>query len=369
MKYYVICGERSGDLHASNLCKEIIRLDSNAQIRGIGGDYLAETGVTLYSHFKDIAFMGFWEVFKNLNTINKILEKTKVDIISYKPDVLLLVDFGGFNLKIAAFAKAQGIKVYYYISPKVWAWNQGRANKIKKVVDKMFVILPFEKDFYKKFDFNVDYVGNPVFDAVANFKSDPAFLSKHNLEGKQVIAVLPGSRKQEVEATLHYMVSVLPSFPEFTFVVAGVSNLPSDYYDNFKREGRVAVIFDETYDLLSHAKAAVVTSGTATLETALFEVPQVVVYKTSAVTYNIAKFLITVKFISLVNLIAGYEVVKELIQSDFSPSNLITELKKIIHGKERQEQLNGYQKIKEILEGPGASKRAAELMVKYLNEK
>jgi lipid-A-disaccharide synthase len=368
MNYYVICGERSGDLHASNLCKELKQLDQNAQFRGIGGDYLAGIGVTLFSHFKDIAFMGFWEVFKNLGAINKILEKTKADILSYKPDVLLLVDFGGFNLKIAAFAKAHGIKVYYYITPKVWAWNQGRANKIKKVVDKMFVILPFEKDFYKKFDFEVDYVGNPVFDAVAGFQPDPEFLSRHKLEGKQLIAVLPGSRKQEVEETLHYMVSVLPSFPEYTFVVAGVSNLPSLYYENFKREGRVAVVFDETYDLLSHAKAAVVTSGTATLETALFDVPQVVVYKTSALTYNIARLVITVKYISLVNLIAGYEVVRELIQSDFSPSNLISELKKILHGRERQEQLNGYQKVKEILEGPGASKRAAELIVSYLNK-
>jgi lipid-A-disaccharide synthase len=369
MRYYIIAGERSGDLHASNLIKEIKKEDSNAQVRGIGGELLLAQGTELLFNYQQISFMGFLEVFSNLSQIKKAMKACKEDIITYKPDVLILVDFAGFNLRIAKFAKENNLKVYYYISPKIWAWNQSRAYKIKALIDRMFVILPFEKDFYKKFDYEVDYVGNPLYDAIASFNKNESFKVENRLSEKPIIAILPGSRKQEVESMLHYMVSIIPSFKEYQFIIAAVSNLPKSFYEPFQKQG-IHIVYDQTYDLLLNAHVAVVTSGTATLETALFEVPQVVCYRTSGITYSIAKLLIKVKFISLVNLIAGEEIVKELIQKEFVPANLVKELKRIVENSEsRTRQLEGYKKIKSILGSRGASEKTAKLMIQYLKEK
>jgi len=367
MKYFIIAGERSGDLHGSNLIKALKNKDTEAEIQCWGGDMMQEAGAKLLKHYQEISFMGFAEVLTNVTKIFNALKECKSNILAFKPDVVILIDFAGFNLRIAKFAKANNIKVFYYISPKVWAWNQSRANKIKALVDKMFVILPFEKEFYKKFEYEVDYVGNPLNDAVAAFTKNSDFISENRISDKPIIAILPGSRKQEVLTMLHVMVSIIPSFPEYNFVIAAVSNLPKEYYEDFKKNNRVEVVYDKTYDLLSVAAAAVVTSGTATLETALFEVPQVVVYKASPVTYAIAKALIKVKYISLVNLVAEKEVVKELIQDEFNAASLTNELRKILPGtSERESQKAGYGKIKEVLGKPGASDKAAGLMIGYL---
>ena len=367
MKYYLIAGERSGDLHASNLIKSLIKEDAQAEFRFLGGDMMQAAGGVMYRHYQEISFMGFWEVFSNLGTISKNLKACKEDLIHYKPDVLILVDFSGFNLRVAAAAKKAGIKVYYYISPKIWAWNQGRAHKIKKLVDKMFVIIPFEKEFYKKFDFEVDYVGNPVFDAIHDYHPNPNFRSDNQLDDREIIAVLPGSRQQEVVQMLHYMINVVPVFRKYQFVVAAVSNLSEEYYEMFNRDKDLKMVYEQSYDILANAKAAIVTSGTATLETALFNVPQVVCYKTSAFTYFIAKALIKVKYISLVNLIVNKLVVKELIQDEFIPRNLVEELNKITENKEVIAlQLQGYAELKAELGGVGASDRTAKLIVQYL---
>lgn len=367
MKYYLIAGERSGEVHASNLMKSLVQKDANAEFRFLGGDLMAAEGGTMYRHYKEISFMGFWEVFTNLSTISRNLKDCKEDLIKYKPDVVILVDFSGFNLRIAKYAKEAGIKVFYYISPKVWVWNQKRAYKIKKLVDKMFVILPFEKEFYKKYDYEVDYVGNPVLDSIHNHVPNPDFRKKHGLDERPIIAILPGSRKQEVEAMLHYMVNVIPVFRDYQFVVAAVSNLSEEYYEMFNRDKDLTIIVDESYDILKNATAALVTSGTATLETALMNVPQVVCYKTSQFTYTFAKMMMKVKYISLVNLILNKPAVKELIQDDFIPRNIVDELKKITQNTEvRATQLADYKILQGIMGNPGASNTTADLIVKYL---
>ena len=371
MKYYLIAGERSGDLHGANLLKGIKANDPNAEFRGWGGDMMQAEGMELVTHYKDTAFMGFLEVALNLHKISGFLKKCKADILNYKPDVVILIDYPGFNLRIAAFAKKEGIKTFYYISPKVWAWNQKRALKIKQNVDKMFVIFPFEIDFYKKFDYEVDYVGNPLMDAIEAFHPDPNFKVKHNLHtDKPVIALLPGSRKQEIIGMLDLMLSVQPHFPEYQFVIAGVKNLPSSLYEKYLSEGKGSIVYEATYDVLSIAEAALVTSGTATLETALLNIPEVVCYKTSGFSYAIAKRLIRVKFISLVNLIMDKLVVKELIQDDLNEQMIVNELKAILPGgAKRVQQLEDYKKLQELVGGSGASERAGGLMVKYLSEK
>lgn len=336
MKYFIIAGERSGDLHASLVMRELKKIDQQSSFRFFGGEYMQSQGGDLLLHYKQMAFMGFLEVAMNIDKIFSNIARCKSEIISFQPDAVILVDYSGFNLRIAKFLRkaAPQIKIYYYISPKIWAWNTGRAKKIKHLVDKMFCILPFEKEFYKKFDFEVEYVGNPSLDEIIEFVPNPAFRQANDLSEKPIIAILPGSRKSEVDHMLHFMVSILPAFRDYQFVVAGVSNLESAYYKHFERQGIVSIVYDQTYDLLSNAKAAVVTSGTATLETALFKVPQVVCYATSFVSFAIIRLLIKVKFISLVNLIAEKEVVKELIQDDFSPSNLMEELLKITKDQE-----------------------------------
>ncbi|MES2387332.1 MAG: lipid-A-disaccharide synthase [Bacteroidota bacterium] len=369
MKYYLIAGERSGDLHAANLMRALKLEDPNAEFRFWGGEYMQEVaGQKPVRHYQDLSFMGFLEVAQNLGTIRRALKQCKADILANRPDVVILVDYAGFNMRIASFAKEEGIKTFYYISPKIWAWNTGRVHKINKVVDKMFVTLPFEKDFYKRFGYEVDYVGNPVNDAIAAFTPNPDFRKDNNLGDKQIIAVLPGSRKQEVEHMLHFMVSIIPPYlNDYLFVIAATPNLPAKYYQSFRRHDCIRIVTDQTYDLLSNARAALVTSGTATLETALFNIPQVVCYKTSEVSYLISKAVIKIKWISLVNLIANRKVVTELIQSDFNPSNLMKELDKVLFdGPFRDTQLDAYKEIKQAIGEAGAGAKAAKLMVNYL---
>ena len=368
MRYYIIAGERSGDLHAANLVKSLHKTDPNLEARGIGGDYMKDGGVRMFMHYRDLAVMGFLEVLKSVLKLRKLLKLCQKDMMAFKPDVLILVDFAGFNLRMAAFGKANGIRIFYYISPKIWAWNQKRALKIKKVVDRMFVILPFEKSFYKRYDYEVDYVGNPLLDAINAFQPNKEFINENKIGDNPVIAVLPGSRKQEVGYILDIMLSIISYFPGYRFVVAAVDNLSPEVYAVIEKTDQVSIVYNQTYDLLTCAQAAIVTSGTATLETALLNVPQVVCYKTSNFTYRIAKHLIMVDYISLVNLIAGEEVVKELIQNEFTTENLKNAIVEILpDGKNRQKVLSGYQKVKELLGNKKASQNTAELMCGYLS--
>lgn len=370
MKYYLIAGERSGDLHGANLLKGIKENDPDAEFRGWGGDMMLSEGMDLVTHYRDTAFMGFLEVALNLHKIAGFLKKCKKDILDYQPDVIILIDYPGFNLRIASFAKANGFKVFYYISPKVWAWNQKRAWKIKANVDKMFVIFSFEVDFYNKYGYQVDYVGNPLMDAIEAFKPDPDFKNNNNLDpSKPIIALLPGSRSQEIVGMLDLMLTVRPHFPQYQFVIAGVKNLPASLYEKYLVAQHAAIVFECTYDLLHVAEAALVTSGTATLETALLNVPEVVCYKTSAFSYAVAKRLIRVPFISLVNLIMDREVVRELIQDELNEKQLVKELGALlVGGEKRNEQLQSYAQLRENVGGAGASERAGRLMVGYLSK-
>lgn len=368
MKFYLIAGERSGDLHGSNLIKQLKQREPTAHFRGFGGDYMREAGMQEVVHYRELAFMGFAEVLANLRTISRKIKQCKKDILAYKPDVIVLIDYAGFNMRIAKFAKQKGIKVFWYISPKVWAWNQSRALTLKANVDRMFVILPFEKDFFTKFDWKVDYVGNPVLDAVKAHQKNSNFIAHHQLDSqKPIVALLPGSRKQELKGIIPLMTGVAMKFPNLQFVVAAVNNLDQAMYAELKRLPNVKFVTDASYDLLSVADAAIVTSGTATLETALFRVPQIVVYKTSAISYWIARFVIKVPYISLVNLVAGKEVVKEMIQNDASPEKVSPVLSKILNDQRyRNEILNDYDTIIRILDTGSASENAARLMLDYL---
>lgn len=369
MKYYIIAGEKSGDLHGANLIKALKHEDQNAEIRCWGGDEMKNAGGDLVVHYREIAFMGFWEVFTNLFTVFKYLSYCKKDIKIFNPDVIILIDYAGFNMKIAKFGKENDYKTFYYISPKIWAWNQSRALNIKKYVDRMFVILPFETSFYKNYDYKVDYVGNPLLDAINAFEINSDFLSENKLEDKPVIAVLPGSRKQEIANMLSVMLEVADNFPQYFFVVAGVDNVPNFFYDQIEAHPGVKIVFNNTYNLLAHSRAAVVTSGTATLETALFNVPQVVCYKTSTISYKIAKKLIKVGFISLVNLIADKEVVKELIQQQMNSKVVSHELKKIAGDTpEREDMLSEYKQLRTIMGNEKASQNTARLIIEYLKE-
>ncbi len=367
MKYYLVAGEASGDLHGANLIKALKNEDSQADFRFFGGDKMLAEGGVLVKHYADMAFMGFTEVILNLRTILKNMKSCKADILTYQPDVLILIDFPGFNLKIAEFAHQQGIKVCYYISPKIWAWNQKRVLKIKKVVDQMFCILPFEVDFYKKWDMDVDYVGNPLLDAITQFKPDVHFRENQNLTQQKIIALLPGSRKQEIERLLPDMLSVIDRFSEFQFVVAAAPTFTVDYYQQFIKSDRVTLVFDQTYQLLHHAHAALVASGTATLETALFKVPQVVLYRGGAISVGIARLVIKIRFISLVNLIMDRKVVTELIQEDCNPQKIASELLLIIAGNGRQEMAIEYDLLAEIMGEAGASEKTAKLIVAGLD--
>ena len=347
MKYYLIAGERSGDLHGSNLIKALRKQDAQAQIRCWGGDAMQAAGGHLVVHYRDTAFMGFWEVFKNLPTIRRLLRQCQQDVVRFQPDALVLIDYPGFNLRMARYAKAQGIKVFYYISPKLWAWNSSRAKKIKASVDHMYVILPFEEDFYRQYDYEVQYVGNPLFDAIRDFTPSSEFANKFVTDNRPLIALLPGSRQQEISIMLEMMLTVATKLPAYRFIVAAVDNVPAAYYDAVRNHPSVSVVTGQTYDLLHHARAAVVASGTATLETALFEVPQIVTYRMSPITYQIARRVIQVPYISLVNLIADRKVVPELIQRDFNAERIAELLPTLIENSaERDQQLVAYRNIK-----------------------
>ncbi|HLP13974.1 MAG TPA: lipid-A-disaccharide synthase [Flavobacteriales bacterium] len=362
MRLYIIAGEASGDLHAANFVKELKLIDSTIELRGWGGDLMEQAGVKVVKHYRDLAFMGFIEVVKNLRTIFKNLKACVEDIEAFKPDAVFMVDYPGFNLRIAEKIKPLNVKIFYYISPQVWAWKQNRVHKIKKLVNKMFVILPFEKPFYKKFDFDVEFVGHPLLDAIEQFRQTNSgdFRKKNDIDDRKIIALLPGSRKQEILVKLPLMLSVIDKFSDYHFVVAAAPSLPLEFYDQFKIPQKVSIVSGQTYALLNNSYAALVTSGTATLETALFNVPEVVCYKGSTVSYQIAKRLIKVKYISLVNLIADKEVVKELIQADLNPINIEAELKKITQNEaNRTRLLRDYANLREHLGGSGASKNVA----------
>jgi lipid-A-disaccharide synthase len=366
MKYYLVAGEASGDLHGANLMKALKIEDQDASFRFFGGDKMQAEGGDLVKHYADMAFMGFTEVVMNLRTILRNMKMCKADILAYQPDALVLIDFPGFNLKIAEFAKKQGIKVCYYISPKIWAWNQKRVLKIKRDVDQMYCILPFEVDFYKKWGMDVHYVGNPLLDEKALFVPDVNFRAQQKLADQKIIALLPGSRKQEIERLLPDMLAITTQFPQYQFVIAAAPAFTSDYYQQFIGDKKVKILFAQTYNLLQNAHAALVASGTATLETALFSVPQVVLYRGGAISVGIARLVIKIKFISLVNLIMDRKVVAELIQEDCNSAKITANLKAIVEGKERQEMLADYAELNAMMGEAGASERTAKLMVNYL---
>ncbi|TCC98027.1 lipid-A-disaccharide synthase [Pedobacter psychroterrae] len=367
MRYYLVAGEASGDLHGANLMKALKHQDAHAEFRYYGGEKMQTEGGELRKHYAEMAFMGFTEVLLNLRTILKNMKACKADILAYCPDVLILIDFPGFNLKIAEFASQNGIKVCYYISPKVWAWNQKRVLKIKKIVDRLFCILPFEVDFYKEWGMEVDYVGNPLLDEIAQFKPDLDFKNKQGLNDKQIIALLPGSRKQEIERLLPNMLSVTDSFSDCHFVVAAAPNFDASYYQQFIGAKNITLVFGQTYDLLHVATSAIVASGTATLETALFHVPQVVVYRGGTISIAIARMLVKIKFISLVNLIMDRQVVKELIQEDCNTVNIAAELALITQGPYRKKMMDDYRQLSDKMGSAGASERTASLILDYLN--
>jgi len=369
MKYYIISGEASGDLHGSNLIKELKKRDVAADIRCWGGDKMQAAGATLVKHYKELAFMGFLEVIKNLGTILKNIRFCKDDILQYKPTALILIDYPGFNLRIAKWAKEQEIPVIYYISPQVWAWKENRVKLIKNCVDKMLVILPFEKDFYKKWNYEVEYVGHPLVEVVDDFLNSELQTTNHKSQTTNTIALLPGSRQQEILKKLPIMLEVAKHFPEYQFVVAKAPGLDESFYAELLNPySNVSSVVNKTYELLVQSKAALVTSGTATLETALFAVPEVICYKGSAFSYEIAKRLIKIKFIGLVNLIMDKEVVKELIQHELTVENLKRELNLLLTDVKKQAQLKSdYSALKNLLsKGGHASANAADSIYTYL---
>ncbi len=373
MKYYIISGEASGDLHGSNLIKALKNEDAEAQIEAWGGEMMEAAGAKIKKHYRDLAFMGFLEVVKNLPTILSNISFCKKDILAFQPDVIIFIDYPGFNLRIAKWAKSLNFKTFYYISPQIWAWHTSRVHGIKATVDKMFCILPFEKDFYLKYDFEIDYVGHPLLDVVNEVKNSKAttdFRFKNGLSDKPIIAILAGSRRQEIEKMLPLMLSVSAQFVDYQFVIAGAPGQTLALYESvlakngINTEG-VKIISGQTYLLLQNAAAALVKSGTSTLETALFDVPQVVCYKGSKFSFAIAKRVVQVKYISLVNLIADKEIVKELIQDDLTTENLTIELKLALKNREIIQE--NYKILRGLLGDSGASERVAKLMFGYLS--
>jgi len=378
MKYYIIAGEASGDLHGSNLIRQLKKHDHSARVRCWGGDKMEQAGAELVKHYRDLAFMGFAEVAKNLGTILQNLKFCKQDILQFNPDALILIDYPGFNLRIARWAKQHGLKVIYYISPQVWAWKEDRVRSMKKNIDKMIVIIPFEKDYFKnKWNWNVEYVGHPLVEVIESYKSGVGSeestkrnspLTTHH---SPLIALLPGSRKQEIAKKLPIMLEVSRSFPDHQFVVAEAPSVEDEFYQNLaKGYSNVSAVKNQTYDLLMQARAALVTSGTATLETALFGVPEVVCYKGSSISYQIAKRVIKVKYISMVNLIMNKPVVKELIQHDLTVEKLKHELHELLTNEKRIAEMNkDYAELKKILSGRGnASANAAKSIVDFLSK-
>lgn len=375
MKYYVIAGEASGDLHASNLMKELKKEDSEAVIRGWGGDFMQEAGCEIVRHYKDTAIMGFVTVIKNLGKIRENIRLCCEDIQKWQPDVVILVDYAGFNLQVAKFAKSEGIRVFYYISPKLWAWNTGRVKKIQAYVDRMYVIFPFEEAFYRKFGYPVYYEGNPLMDAIDGRpypgESFAEFRAAHSLPDKPIIALLAGSRAQELKHVLPKMLSMVAHFPEYQFVIAGAPSMTDEDYAPFLKDQRISIVYGQTYRLLSQSHAALVTSGTATLETALLKIPQVVCYsgEGGVFSYFLFKWLVKVNYISLVNLIMGREVVKELLMQKLNEKNLRRELNAIVtDGPVRKTLLAHYEELERRVGKPGASHRFAVRMVKDLKQ-
>lgn len=372
MKYYIIAGEASGDLHGSNLMKSLFYEDSEADIRFWGGDLMQAVGGTLVKHYRDLSFMGFLEVVLNLKTILNNIKICKADIATFKPDVLIFIDYPGFNMRIAKWAKQLGLKTHYYISPQIWAWKENRIKAIKRDVDAMYVILPFEKHFYEnKHKFKVEFVGHPLIDAIANRKKTTynEFCEEFNIKNsKPIIALLPGSRKQEITKMLGVMLSVVNEFSDYNFVVAGAPSQEFSFYEKLLGNKNVIFIPNQTYKILDVAHAALVTSGTATLETALFKVPEVVLYKSSWASYQIAKRVVTLKYISLVNLIMDKPIVTELIQDDCNTKNIKKELSKLLEKNHRSIVLEDYELLQKALGGSGASNKTAQLIVKKIKK-
>lgn len=369
LKYYIIAGEASGDLHAANLMRELTAKDPTATFRVWGGDLMQAAGGTLVKHYRDLAFMGFIEVVRNLRTILRNIDFCKADIKAFAPDAIIFVDYPGFNLRIAGWAKKMSYYTVYYISPQVWAWHQKRVHLIKQVVDLMIVILPFEVDFYKKFNYTAHYVGHPLLDAIAQTKKEDLFLQENNLSTTPIIALLPGSRRQEIKQMLPIMLSVVTDYPNYQFVIAGAPSIEKEFYEEMMpKEANIQLLSGKTYALLQHSFAALVTSGTATLETALFRVPQVVCYKGNSVSFWLAKRLVEIKYISLVNLIMDKPIVKELIQTDLTKENLIVEIEKLLNPSHRAFLAKEYALLADKLGNKGASERAASLILTNKNK-
>ena len=365
MKYYIIAGEASGDLHGSNLLKALFKEDPNADVRFWGGDLMQQVGGTLVKHYKDLAFMGFAEVVMNLKTIFRNIDFCKKDILAFNPDVIIFIDYPGFNMRIAKWAKEKGFDTHYYISPQIWAWKENRITAIKRDVNHMYVILPFEKDFYeKKHNYKVHFVGHPLIDAVNQFKEADVvdFRKKYNLDSREIIALLPGSRKQEIERLLSVMLSVVNDYPQYQFIIAGAPSQPYEFYKKFINQENVKFISNDTYSLLNHSYAALVTSGTATLETALFKVPQVVLYKANNISYQIAKRIIKLKYISLVNLIMDKQIVTELIQDDCNTKKIKQEFEKVINNPSRAQMLENYTSLINVLGKEQASEKVVHIL-------
>tara|TARA_B100000575_G_scaffold287928_1_gene287072 strand:- start:4967 stop:6049 length:1083 start_codon:yes stop_codon:yes gene_type:complete len=360
MKYYIIAGEASGDLHASNLINSIKKLDNNSTFRGFGGDRMEEEGLELVKHYKDLSFMGFWEVLKNLFIVLNNLTFVKSDILNFKPNVLILVDYPGFNMRIAKFAKKRGIKVVYYITPQVWAWKKNRVLDLKQNTDLLLSILPFEVDFFKKFNIQTNFYGHPLLDELNSLKSKSLGLEK------PIIALLPGSRKQEIKKMLPIMLEVVDHFTDYQFVIAGAPSIPNSFYRSIINDAYIPISSNKTYEVLKDSKVAVITSGTATLEAAILNIPQVVCYKTSNFSYYLARFFIKIPYISLVNIILNKNVVKELIQFDFKKENLIFEINKLLNKKHKQVLLEEYMQLQKKLGEPSASMRYAKKILSIL---
>lgn len=367
MKYYLIAGEASGDLHGSNLIKAIRLQDPKAECRIWGGDLMEAAGGKLVKHYRDLAFMGFVEVMRNLRTILRNIAFCQKDILEFRPDCLVLIDYPGFNLRIAKWARSKGLKIVYYISPQIWAWHRSRVYDIKKNVDRMLVILPFEAEFYAKYDYHADFVGHPLLDVVQNYLPAPNFRTRNNLNEQPIIALLPGSRRQEISRMLDQMLAMAPLYPQYNFVIGAAPSIPPSFYQDILQSRaqptNVFIVQQQTYNLLSHAHAALVTSGTATLETALFGVPEVVCYRGGALSYWIARRLVDVKYISLVNLIADQPLVKELIQNDLNLTSLQNAFADILDEVQRSKIKEGYAFLREKLGQPGASARAATFVI------
>ena len=362
MKYYLIAGEASGDLHASNLMKAIKQNDAEAQFRGFGGERMENEGLTLIKHYKELAFIGFWEVAIHLRTILRNIKLCKQDILDFQPDAVILIDYPGFNLRIASFLKEQGIKVIYYISPQVWAWHASRVKKIQKVVDRMLVILPFEKQFYRDWGMEVDFVGHPLLDALDNFQFNENIRPDYQLNEKPIIALLPGSRTKEIQDMLPEFLFLANKYSDYQFVVAGLSQHGKAFYQEIIQSAPVEIVIDETYSLLNEAHAAIVTSGTATLETASLGVPQVVAYKGGWLNYLIGRYVVNVDYISLVNLVMDEPLVEELIQSDLNAEKLETAFQKLLDDTQRNNFEEKYQTLRKKLGGIGASSNAAKII-------